>query len=288
MLNRTMITASNSLGQIQQALDVVSSNVANVDTNGYKRQVSNFSSLLYQNVNNQKNEGAEVGRLTPHGIRLGVGAKVSQVQTQSTQGALITTTRPLDIAFGKENQFLKVLAQDEFSSDVRYTRNGAMYVSPITDGLAEGEIPNVMLTNASGYPILDENENMIIIPGDFKDFTFTPSGEMVVEMNDGSSQSINLGIVEVQKPQFLQSYGENLVGLPQNMDALNVNQEEILTEMTGELREQISVNQGMLEKSNVSMADEMSELIKLQRSYQFQSRAVSIADQMLGLINGLR
>ena len=110
MLNRTMITASNSLNQIQQALDVVSSNVANVDTNGYKRQVSNSSSLLYQNVNNQKNEDAEIGRLTPNGIRLGVGAKVPQVQTQTSQGALATTNRSLDIAFGKENQYLRVLA----------------------------------------------------------------------------------------------------------------------------------------------------------------------------------
>ena len=283
MLNRTMISASNSLGQIQQALDVVSSNIANADTNGYKRQVANFSSLLYQNINNQKNEGAEVGRLTPNGIRLGVGAKVSQVQAQTTQGALITTNRSLDVAFGKENQLFKVLAQDEFSSNVRYTRDGALYLSPLAEDNTE-----VMLVNADGYPVLDENENTITFSGQFKEITFTPNGEMVVEMNDGSTESRFLGIVEAKKPQFLENVGGNLLDLPQNMEALNVAQEDILTEMTGDLRQEVSLNQGMLEKSNVSMADEMTGLITLQRSYQFQSRAVSIADQMLGLINGLR
>lgn len=282
MLNRTMITASNSLSQIQKALDVVSSNVANVDTTGYKRQVTNFSSLLYQNVNNQKNPDEEIGRLTPNGIRLGVGTKISQVQSQTSQGALITTNRTLDIAFTKENQFLKVLDQDNGTSTIRYTRDGALYISPIGDG------NTVVLTNSDGYPILDENEDFITFSGDFKEMSFTSTGEMIIEMNDGTKQSINLGIVQVKKPQFLENSGGNLLSLPSNMGELNLGLEDILTELTGMERDQVSIQQGVLEKSNVSLSDEMTNLITLQRSYQFQSRAVSIADQMLGLINGLR
>lgn len=282
MLNRTMITASNSLSQIQKALDVVSSNVANVDTTGYKRQVTNFSSLLYQNVNNQKNPDEEIGRLSPNGIRLGVGTKLSQVQSQTSQGAIITTNRTLDIAFTKENQYLKVLDQVNGNGTVRYTRDGALYISPIGDG------NTVVLTNSDGYPILDENEDFITFSRDFKEMSFTPTGEMIIELNDGTKQNVNLGIVQVKKPQFLESSGGNLVSLPSNMDELNLGVEDILTELTGIQRNQVSIQQGVLEKSNVSLSDEMTNLITLQRSYQFQSRAVSIADQMLGLINGIR
>lgn len=282
MLNRTMITASNSLSQIQKALDVVSSNVANVDTTGYKRQVTNFSSLLYQNVNNQKNPDEEIGRLSPNGIRLGVGTKLSQVQSQTSQGALITTNRTLDIAFTKENQYLKVLDQVNGNGTVRYTRDGALYISPIGDG------NTVVLTNSDGYPILDENEDFITFSRDFKEMSFTPTGEMIIELNDGTKQNVNLGIVQVKKPQFLESSGGNLVSLPSNMDELNLGVGDILTELTGIQRNQVSIQQGVLEKSNVSLSDEMTNLITLQRSYQFQSRAVSIADQMLGLINGIR
>jgi len=69
---------------------------------------------------------------------------------------------------------------------------------------------------------------------------------------------------------------------------LNVPENEVLTEMNGPLREQIAMQQGALEQSNVDMSKEMTELINLQRAYQFQSRSVSIADQMMGLVNGIR
>ena len=110
----------------------------------------------------------------------------------------------------------------------------------------------------------------------------------LVEMNGGEKQTINLGVTLVNKPQFLVSKGNNLLGLPDNLGALNVVEGDVLTNLEGALRNQISIKQGALEQSNVDLSKEMTDLITVQRSYQFQSRSINLADQMMGLINGIR
>lgn len=133
-MNRTMITATNTLAQLQKQMDSISHNVANVDTNGYKRRETTFNDLVVQEFHNQPQEQLEQNRLTRYNIRQGTGAKIAQYQLVLAQGALKTTDRGLDTAFAKEGQFYTVLAQGEDgTSNVRYTRDGAFYLSPVSE-----------------------------------------------------------------------------------------------------------------------------------------------------------
>jgi len=276
-----MITATNTLSQLQKQLDIISNNMANIDTNGFKRREATFTELMYQQFNNQRNVAAEVNRLTPNGIRQGTGAKLAQAQLVMTQGPIKSTDRPLDTAFTKENQLYKVLVQTEAGSEIQYTRNGAFYLSPV----GENELA---LVTADGHSIVDENENPIYITGEPKDYSIDPNGRLTVTKTDGTVQAFNLAVVQVNKPQFLESKGNNLYGLPTNFAQLNVGLEEIFTDLVGPLRNEIGIQQNALESSNVDMAKEMTDLMNTQRTHQFQSRSISIADQMLGLVNGIR
>ena len=275
-MNRTMLTATNTLSQLQKQMDIISNNMANVDTNGYKRREATFTDLLVQEFNNQERDNKEINRLTPNGIRQGTGAKLGQAQMVMTQGNIKQTDRPLDTAFTKEGQLFKVLVQTNGVNEVQYTRNGALALSPLSD-------TEVMLVNGDGLPVLDENNNPITINGEAKDYSINASGQLTVTKTAGATEVFNLGVVRVNKPQFLEQRGGNLLGLP-----ANVAEDEVLTELTGGLRGEISLQQGALEQSNVDLSKEMTELINVQRAYQFQSRTVTLADQMMGLVNGIR
>ncbi|MBT2683165.1 flagellar hook-basal body protein [Bacillus sp. ISL-37] len=282
-MNRTMITSTNTLSQLQKQMDMISHNLANIDTAGYKRREASFTDLLVQEYRNQPNNALEPqNRMTPFNIRQGNGARLGQIQLTLSQGSLKTTDRPLDTAFTAEGQFYRVMVQNEDgSSAMRLTRNGALYLSPLTDNES-------MLVNSDGHAILDENNQPITITGNVKNFNINESGLLKAEMYDGTSQEVNLGVILINKPQFLEQKGENLLGLPDNLAELGVTEEEVMTNLTGPLRNQIAIQQGTLEQSNVDMSKEMTDLINVQRSYQFHSKSITLADQMLGLVNGIR
>ncbi|MBP3039051.1 flagellar hook-basal body protein [Bacillaceae bacterium Marseille-Q3522] len=277
-MNRTMITAVNTLSQLQKQLDIISNNMANVDTNGYKRRQTSFADLLVQQFNNQPNQAEEIGRLTPFGIRQGVGAKLAQSQMISDQGSIKNSDRPLDTAFTRENQLYRVLTPN---NGIQYTRDGALYLTPVSAA-------ETMLVTGDGYPILDENNNPIYLDGQASDFRILQNGQLIVAMQDGTEQKYNLGVSLVKKPQFLENKGGNLLGVPENFNELGLTEEDIFTNLTGDLRGEISIQQFALEHSNVDVATEMTDLMNVQRAYQFQSRAVTLSDQMMGLVNGLR
>lgn len=262
-MNRTMINAVNTLSQLQKMMDITSSNTANINTAGYKRSSATFASLIHQQAMNIQEEGQENGRLTPAGIRLGTGAKIAQVQVVDTQGEFQQTGRKLDFSLSKPNQFFKVLVQEKDGTGrVHYTRDGSFSVTP-----AGGN--NVMLVTSDGNPVLDENNRAI-----------------VMNAAEVENQAINaLGLVQVNNPQVLARAANNLFVFPEEL-ALQENQ--MMTNLNAEEREGAGIQAGVLETSNVDFSKEMSDLMLTQRSYQFQSKAISIADQMLGLINGVR
>ncbi|WP_445488847.1 flagellar hook-basal body protein [Niallia sp. 03133] len=275
-MNRTMVTAANTLTQMQQQMDTISSNIANVDTNGYKKNNTTFTDLLFQQFNNQKNADMELNRLTPNGIRQGVGAKVAQSQTVMSQGALKTTERSLDTAFTKEGQLYRILVNNGDASEVQYTRDGAFYLSPASNN-------ENMLVTKQGYPVLDENDNPIILNSNTKEFKLSGTGTLTAVLPDGTEQNVDLGVSYANYPQLLEKKGDNLFGLSANMANDNA-----LTRLDGQLRGQIALQQKALENSNVDISKEMINLITTQRSYQFQTRSITIADQMMGLVNGIR
>ncbi|MGR3766112.1 flagellar hook-basal body protein [Rossellomorea sp. NS-SX7] len=280
-MNRTMITATNTLGQLQKQMDMIGHNLSNAETYGYKRREATFAEMMVQNVRNQENTDKDIGRLTPLGIRSGTGAKLSQAQLILSQGSLKSTGRSLDFAFTNERQFFKVLAQDGDANAVRYTRDGAFFVSPMGNGES-------MLVNGNGYPVLDEDDNYITFSEDASSFQLGDNGVLTISGQNGQQEQVNLGIVSIEKPQFLSQYGSNLVGLPENMNQLDVDADEVLTNLIGGARTDISMVQNSLEASNVDIGKEMTDMLNVQRSYQFQARSISLADQMMGLVNGIR
>ncbi len=277
-MNRTMITATNTLGQLQKQMDVLSNNIANVDTTGFKRREATFTDLLVQQFNNLPGGDPDTAaaRLTSEGIRQGTGAKLGQIQMIMTQGTLKSTDRPLDTAFTKEGMFYRIQVQRDDVYETQYTRDGAFYLSPLSEN-------ETMLVTSSGHPVLDENNEPVVIVGKAKDYTITETGTLKVNMEDGSQQSVNLGVSLVNNPQLLEQKGGNLLGLPAGVEA-----DGVLTDLNGEWRRQISIRSGALELSNVNLSKEMTDLMIAQRSYQFQARSINMADQMMGLINGIR
>lgn len=278
-MNTTMLTAVNTMNQLQNQMDIISHNVANIDTTGYKSKQGTFNDLLVQQINNQPFPNLEAGRLTPNGIRQGVGAKLGQVQINMSQGSLKSTGRDLDVAFQQPYLYFKVLVQSGNTRSVQFTRDGNFSLSPVGQN-------QTMLVTSSGNPVLDQNNNPIIVRGQASKYHFASNGRLNVTMTNGSVQSFNMGVIQVKKPQFLEQKGNNLLGLPNNMQGAVPT--DIYTNLTGAGRNQISIGQGMLEQSNVDMGKEMTDLMTAQRSYQFESRAVTMADQMMGLINGIR
>ncbi|MCD7034628.1 flagellar hook-basal body protein [Metabacillus sp. GX 13764] len=262
---RTMINAGNTMGQLQQQLDAIGHNISNIDTEGYKRTDTSFAEMVRQQVDNQPDKKAETGRLTDYGIRMGAGANLTQ-NIVYTQGTIKTTDRKLDIALTKPGQFLKV----EGDGKELYTRSGALYLSPLNDGTG-----NSMLVTSQGYRVLDENSLPIILDGS-GDIKINQDGTIVASA--GNSQ---LGIIQINKPQNLLPAGESLY-------SLNGNDPRSLTNLTGAGRQQIGVQQGALEMANVDLSKEMTDMTMAQRAYQLNAKSITLGDQMLGLINGIR
>jgi flagellar basal-body rod protein FlgG len=277
---RSMLTAANTMNQLQKQLDVISNNIANSDTTGFKRRDTNFAELLAQQFTNFPDDSGS--RLTPNGVRIGVGARLAETNVVLAQGALVKTNRALDMALTKENQFFRVLIQrGNGEQEIGYTRAGAFYLTPS----AENEW---MLVTSDGSLVLDENNEPIVLPGGFKDIMISNNGTLTALAPDGRAiASANLGVTAILRPQLLQSVGDNVFTMP-NLNALNVNTADVAVNMTGNLRGQIAMMQGALERSNVDLGTELTEMMITERAYQLNARAISLSEQMLGLINGIR
>ncbi|MGY3718037.1 flagellar hook-basal body protein [Sutcliffiella cohnii] len=276
-MNRVLLNASNTMNQLQQQLDLIGHNIANVDTVGYKNRRGTFQELLAQQYNNQPLQRYEGGRNTPEGIRIGVGAKLAQTQLQLTQGSMKPTERMLDFAFTTEDQFFAVQYTSETGQEeVRYTRNGSLYLSPINNN-------EVMLVNSEGHPVLNTAGETIVFPESITEVQLQPGGTLTASLPNGGALASELAVAQIIRPQLLQAMGGSLFALP----AENIG-EDALTYLQGAGRNAISLQQGMLEQSNVDLANEMTNLTIAQRSYQFNARSIQMADQMMGLVNGLK
>lgn len=276
-MNRIMIAASNTMGQLQKQLDTISNNMANLQTTGYKKQTVNFSELMYQQINTPRNDE---NRQTPDGIRTGVGAGIAQIQSVMMQGNLVNTGRILDFALTKDSQFFKVLVANGDDTEIQYTRDGAFYLSPIGEN-------EMALVTSEGHPVLDENNTPIVFTGNLQDLQLQADGILLYTNDNGETETFSLGIVQVNKPQSLERVGSNRWAVPETL-VNTVPLDEIVVNLEGEARQDIGIEQNTLEQSNVNLAEEMTNLLQTQRAYQFQARAITLADQMQGLINGIR
>lgn len=276
---RTMITATNTMSQLQNQLDTIGNNLANSSTHGFKSTQVSFQELLYQQYNNDKRDTAP--RQTPEGIRYGVGAKVAQTQMNWKQGAMLQTDRPLDFTLTTPKQYFNVIMPGADGEQAAFTRQGSFYVTPIEDN-------QHMLVTSEGYPVANEDGLPIIFDDQVKGYAIRPDGVLEIQNNDGTVNLSNMGVTVIDRPDLMEHISGTYMGLPANMAELGVPAQQVARNLQGQDRGVIGLVNGFLEGSNVNYEKEMTDLISTQRSYQFNSRAVSIADQMLGLVNGIR
>lgn len=258
---RALYTAATGMEAQQVNIDTIANNIANVNTTGFKQARAEFQDLLYQNI---RPAGAPASASTeyPVGLQLGLGTRPVATTKIYTQGDFRQTGNPLDLVIQGKGFFQVHLP----SGETAYTRDGSFHVSK--DGA---------LVTADGNPI----EPQISIPADAQEVTIGGDGTVsVTQAGQAASQQVGtIQIANFQNPSGLNSIGSNLlVATSASGQAVTGNPGE-----TG----LGSINQGFLEQSNVSVVDEMVNMIIAQRAYEVNSRAVRVADDMLSQINNL-
>lgn len=269
-MNIQMNTASSTMRELQKKIDSIANNVANVNTHGYKKQEANFSDALLYSVTKQAGTANEIGRSTPNGLRIGGGALVSEGITRHSQGSLQETGRELDFALQSPNTYFRIANGEENY----YTRNGSFQAEAIpgSDRLA--------LTTASGDSVLDANGQPITIGAGYREMSLGTDGVVTVSYDNQPAETFQLGTAKVNRPALFEKDGDNRYRLPGT-------QAEQTAAGVLELID-VPMTHRFLETSNVDMTAEMTELIATQRLFQSQGRAISYADDMMGLVNTMK
>ncbi|TVX97092.1 flagellar hook-basal body protein [Cohnella terricola] len=276
-MNNSMITASVSMGALQQKLDIIADNFANSNTVGYKRKSATFEDIL-TSLNPQIDDFNQQGRKTPLGLTLGWGARLSSIRTDLAQGSLQHTGEMTDIAI-EGNGMFEVRTNGVIGGPRAFTRHGPFHLIP--DATNGGRL----LTTNSGQLVVADTGNgddFVRVPNGYE-LRIAEDGTMTGVIGDGTDP-IALGrlkVVQVANADLLRAIDDNLFGIPENVDPLNVVRDV-------PVQGSISVRQGFVEQSNVNMADEMADLMIVQRAYQLSARALTSSEQMMGMANNLR
>jgi len=253
---RSLHISRTGLDVQQTSLDVISNNLANVSTTGFKRGRPVFEDLLYQII---RQPGAQSSQQTelPSGFQLGVGARVVATERLFTQGSLNQTGNALDVAISGRGLF-QIQMPD---GGTAYTRDGSFQVD--SDG---------NLVTASGYLVLPNMQ----VPQDTLQITIAKDGVVSVTQPGNPNTITDLGQIQLAtfiNPAGLQSQGENLFIETAASGPAQVNN-------PGENGVGM-LNQSFLETSNVNVAEELVNMIITQRAYELNSRAITTSDQML-------
>ncbi|MCT4782581.1 MULTISPECIES: flagellar hook-basal body protein [Exiguobacterium] len=258
---QSIYNSVNSLTQLQRQLDVTGHNIANVDTVGFKRQQGHFASLLSQAYNNQPRPEFEVGRETPNGIRIGVGGHVADISQQFSIGQIRATERGLDVFLKASRQFFVV----ETPNGPGVTRDGNLQLSVGAE---------TTLVDVNGNALLGADGNRITMPNEATNHRIRQDGVVVASVNGVEQQFGRLDIVEVRNTSELRPMGNNVYSA------------DFQTEVDRPFGNLLI--EGTLESSNIDLTREMTDMTITQRAYQMNSRALSMSDQMMGLVTSLR
>ncbi|HSP32141.1 MAG TPA: flagellar basal-body rod protein FlgG [Halomonas sp.] len=258
---KSLWTAKTGLESQQTKLDVISNNLANVSTNGFKRSRPVFEDLLYQNMRQPGAQNNIQDRL-PSGMQVGTGVRAVATERLHTQGGLEQTENSRDLAINGEG-FFQVLMPD---GTVGYTRDGSFQLNE-----------NGQMVTANGYPV----EPAIFLPENALSVNVGEDGTVSVRQ-PGVAIDNELGQMNVStfiNPAGLQSIGGNLYLETGASGAPNEN----MPGMNGAGR----LFQGYVETSNVNVVEEMVNMIQTQRAYEINSKAVSTSDEMLARLSQL-
>lgn len=253
---RSLWIAKTGLDAQQTNLDVITNNLANVSTNGFKRSRAVFEDLLYQTL---RQPGAQSSQQTviPSGLQLGLGTRPIATERIHTQGNLQQTGNTLDVAIQGQG-FFQILLPDGTTA---YTRDGAFQRD------ANGQV-----VNASGFPL----QPALTIPANVTSVTIGRDGTVSVQQA-GQTAPTQIGTIQLAtfvNPGGLESTGENLYVETASSGTPTPNTPG--TNGAGLL------NQSYVETSNVNVAEELVTMIQAQRAYEINSRAIQTSDQMLG------
>jgi flagellar basal-body rod protein FlgG len=257
-MDASMWVAKTGLDAQQTRMNVISNNLANVNTTGFKRDRAVFEDLLYQNIR-QAGGQTDATSQAPTGLMLGTGVRVVATEKLHSQGNMVNSQNPLDVAIAGDGFFQ--IAQADGS--IAYSRDGNFKLS------ATGQI-----VTSNGSPL----QPAITVPTTAASVTIGRDGTVSVELNTGGQQVLGqLQIARFVNPSGLQSMGQNLMketpasGAPQ-----------VVRPTQGGAG---SLMQGTLEASNVNVVEEMVNMIETQRAYEINSKAISAVDGMLKYIN---
>jgi len=249
-------TAATGMAAQELNVQVISNNIANLRTTGFKKQTAAFQDLIYEHVRRVGAQASDQGTILPVGVDIGGGVKTVGTPRSMTQGTLSQTGNDLDLALSGEG-FFKILMPD---GSYQYTRDGTFQMdnqgrvvtaqgNPVQPTMT---IPN----NASGLAVSEQGQVSVTLPGSS---TSTIVGQL------GVTRFINkAGLQPVGNNQFTETPSS---GAPQDGTANS--------EGFGK------ITQGSLEQANVDVVSEMSDLIAAQRAYEMNAKVISAADQMM-------
>lgn len=256
------IAATGMLAQ-QLNVDVISNNIANMTTSGYKRQRPEFNDLLYQNIVRPGSNSSDVGTIVPAGIQLGTGVKAGSVYRINEQGTLSITDNQLDLALEGRGWFQVELPTGETG----YKREGSFQLNE------NGEI-----VTSEGFRL----EPGLTVPTDTQDITINANGEVFAKLQ-GQIDLVNVGQITLAtfpNDAGLEAVGNNLLKETAASGAP--------TEGTPGQDGFASLIQGALENSNVNVVDEITTMITAQRAYEMNSKVIQTSDEMLSTTVQLR
>ncbi len=249
-------TAATGMAAQELNVQVISNNIANLRTTGFKKQTAAFQDLIYEHVRRVGAQASDQGTILPVGIDLGGGVKTVGTPRSMTQGTLSQTGNDLDLAIGGEG-FFKILMPD---GTFQYSRDGTFQMDN------QGRI-----VTAQGNPV----QPTITIPNNASGIAVNQQGQVSVTLPGSTTSSI---IGQIGLTRFINKAGLQPVGNNQFVD----------TPSSGAPQDGIAnaegfggITQGSLEQANVDVVSEMSDLIAAQRAYEMNAKVISAADQMM-------
>ncbi|SEU13839.1 flagellar hook-basal body protein [Paenibacillus sp. NFR01] len=272
-MNNSTISAAVSMASLQQRLDIIANNVANMNTAGYKSKEGSFEDVLTR-VQQQSKEYNQPGRSTPLGFTVGYGVRVPEVTSDWVEGTLQETGNPTDLAIQGNGLF-----GVQVNGGIGYTRQGDFHFQPDPDDAA-----SMILVDNTGNSVLNSEGEPMRVPANVS-AAIDESGRVLTKTGDNDPVEVagTLMIVEPRSKSVLQAVDGNFYVLADGVTADQAFVQRQPGEATG-----IGVRSGYLEQSNVDLTKEMTELMQIQRTYQLAARALSSSDQMQGLANSMR
>ncbi len=258
-MNQSLWIAKTGLDAQQTKMSVISNNLANASTTGYKRSRAVFEDLLYQN---QRQVGAQSTQNTlfPTGLMVGTGVRTVATDKLFTQGSMSQSQNPMDVAIDGRG-FLQILRAD---GTLAFTRDGQLQINQLGQ-----------LVTASGFAV----QPPVQIPVEAQSVTIGLDGTVSVRLpgQPGTSQLGAIQLVDFINPGGLQPIGSNLF----------IESTASGTPIPGipGINGMGTLLQGYLEGSNVNVVEELVNMIETQRAYEMNSKAISTSDQMLQFLN---